>query len=350
MAERSMSRREALRITAVTGLSAAFGGALAVGILRDAGLHRVSETRTRMGTVVTLTVVHPDARAARVMGDSAFQEMTRIEGVLSRHRADSAVGRLNAEGRLVAAPRELVEVLGHAEEISKASEGAFDVTVAPLLSLFERSFEHGGSAPSDDDVLAAVALVDYRGVRRVNGGVVFDDPRMSLTLDGIAKGYIVDRTIDVLTTAGAERVLVNAGGDMSTAGPGSRDEPWTIGLQDPHSERDVVGFVRLGGECIATSGDYMQSFTEDRTFHHIVDPRTGRSPEETSSVSVVAGSAMEADALSTTVLVLGPRDGLAMLEGLGNTEGVIVTKSGDRHWTPGMHSTAGRPGAARKGV
>jgi len=336
MSKRSMSRREALRITAFTGLSAAFGGGLAVGILRDAGLHRVSETRTRMGTVVTLTVVHPDAGAAREMVDGAFRAMTRIEGVLSRHRADTAVGRLNAEGRLADAPRELVDVLGHAEQISRASDGAFDVTVAPLLSLFERAFERGGSPPSDGDVQAALALVDYRGVRLVNGGVAFDDRRMSLTLDGIAKGYIVDRTIDVLTNAGAERVLVNAGGDMSTAGPGSRDEPWTIGLQDPHSERDVVGFVRLGGECIATSGDYMRSFTEDRAFHHIVDPRTGRSPEETSSVTVVAGSAMNADALSTTVLVLGPKDGLAMLEGLADTEGLIVTKSGGRLLSSGM--------------
>jgi thiamine biosynthesis lipoprotein len=335
MPDRPVSRRDALRITAFAGLSTAFAGGLGMGVLRHLGLRRVRETRTHMGTLVTLTVVCPDAAEARDWIARAFGEMARLEGVLSRHRPDTAVGRLNASGRLVGAPPELTEVLGRAAEASRLSRGAFDVTVAPLLDLYERSFADGAMPPSTARVAEALELVDYRAVRIDSDVITFDTDGMSITLDGIAKGFIVDRTIDVLVTNGAERVMVDAGGDMATAGPGSSHDPWTVGIQDPHAD-GIIGLVRLGGECIATSGDYMATFTEDRRFHHILDPRTGRSPEETSAVSVIASSAMEADALSTALLVLGPRDGISLLEELPGAEGVMVTKDGRRVRSSGL--------------
>lgn len=332
---RRLSRRDALRITAVTGLSVGLGGGLAVGILRQVSLHRVSETRTRMGTVVTITVVHPDGDAAREMVATSFGEMERLEGVLSRHRPDTALSRLNAEGRLASPPAELVEVLAKADVYSKLTSGAFDVTIAPLVNLYAAWFERSDAAPPDDRIRDALALVDYSALRLDREAIELGDPRMSITLDGIAKGYIVDRTVDVLVGGGADRILVDAGGDMASAGAGSAVEPWNVGIQDPHDEGAFIDLVRLAGECIATSGDYMRNFTEDRRFHHIVDPRTGFSPDHTSSVSVVAGTAMDADALSTAVLVLGPTDGLALLERLDGVGGIVVTKAGERLRTDG---------------
>jgi FAD:protein FMN transferase len=335
MPDRLMDRRQALRITAVAGLSVAFVGGLGAGVLRQLGLRRVRETRSRMGTVVTLTVVSPDADEARSWIQDAFTEMERLEGVLSRHRDDSALGRLNREGRLSAPPPELVAVLTGAEEVSRLSSGAFDATVAPLLRLYERSFAGTGRFPSHAQVAEALALVDHRGVRIGDASISFERPGMAVTLDGIAKGYIVDRTSDVLVARGAERVLVDAGGDMATAGAGLMDEEWTVGIQDPHADR-VLGLVRLAGHCIATSGDYMHAFTEDRRLHHILDPRTGRSPEETSSVSVISGTAMEADALSTALLVLGPDRGIEVLERIPGAEGMMVTKDGTRLRSSGL--------------
>jgi thiamine biosynthesis lipoprotein len=291
-----------------------------------------------MGTVVTLTVVHSDADAARAMIRAAFAEMERLETIFSRHRSDSDVGRLNAAGVLHRAPPELLAVLAQAEEVSLASNGGFDVTVLPLLRLYERSFSERGTAPSPSEVADARGLVDHAAIRIAGEDVRLDRKGMGITLDGVAKGYIVDRTVAVMASAGADRVLVNAGGDMASAGEGSAAEPWTIGVQDPDSERDVLQFVRLGGECIATSGDYMQAFTEDRTYHHIIDPRTGYSPVETSAVSVVAESAAKADALSTALLVLGPGEGQALLEATPSAEGLIVTKSGRRVRSSGMRS------------
>ena len=331
-----VSRRDALRITATTGLAAAFGGGVTLNVLRQLGLRRVSETRERMGTVVTLTVVHPDADAAHATISAAFAEIDRLEAIFSRHRGDSALGRLNATGALVDAPRELTDVLGRARQISEASSGAFDVTVLPLVRLYEESFARRGRAPQADEIDDARARVGFDAVEVRDSGIRLGRPGMAVSLDGIAKGFIVDRTLEGMVAAGAERVLVNAGGDMAAGGAGSLRDPWTIGLQDPNDPRDVLGLVRLGGAAVATSGDYMQAFSEDRRFHHIVDPRTGFSPPETSSVNVVAGSAADADALSTALMVLGPIEGCALLEATPGAEGMIVTKEGIQMASTGM--------------
>jgi thiamine biosynthesis lipoprotein len=152
---------------------------------------------------------------------------------------------------------------------------------------------------------------------------------MSVTLDGIAKGYIVDRAVGVLKEKGAERVLVDAGGDLGSASNTSQDAEWKVAVQDPRNESGSIGTLHLRDQSVATSGDYFQYFTEDKRLHHIIDPRTGRSPEHTSAVTVVAPTAMDADALSTAVMVLGPPDGLRLLNKLENVEGLIVTKEQD---------------------
>lgn len=336
-----VSRRDALRITAVTGLAAAFGGGLALNVLRQAGLRRVSETRERMGTVVTLTVVHPDADGARATITAAFSEIDRLDAIFSRHRSDSALGRLNATGELVDAPPELTDLLGRARQISEASSGAFDATVLPLVRLYEESFARRGRAPDSGEITEALGRVAYHDVAVRDDEVRLDRPGMAVSLDGIAKGFIVDRTVERMVVAGAERVLVNAGGDMAAAGAGALREPWTIGLQDPHGPRDVLGFVRLADAGVATSGDYLQAFSEDRRFHHIVDPRTGYSPPETSSVNVIASNAADADALSTALMVLGPSAGRELLEATPGAEGMIVTKEGTLTASTGMSRYTG---------
>ena len=335
MTNRTVSRRDALKIVAVAGVSVAFGGRLTMSLLKEAGLHRVSQTRTQMGTLVTLTVVHPDEASARAMIVLAFSEINRLESILSRHRYDTPVSLLNRTGRLDRVPNELALVVADSEVMSVRSGGAFDVTVAPLLSLVESSFLRDGRPPSDDSVERILELVNHKAFRIENDVMSFERPGMSVTLDGIAKGFIVDRTKDVLLRAGAERVMVNAGGDIATA-DGSGINPWTVGVQDPDDEQGIVTVVRLDGVSLATSGDYMQSFTNDRTHHHIVDPRTGRSPKEVASVSVVHPSAMWADAYATALLVMGTADGMTMVEASEGVDGLFLNKQGERTASSGF--------------
>ena len=333
---RKVSRRQVLRITAVTGVSLALGTSLVRLLIDRAGLHRVSETRTQMGTVVIVTVVAPELRLAREMVSNAFGEMERLEGILSRHRRDTPLARLNDTRFIRTPPPELVEVMSRALTYSSMTNGAFDVTVAPLLQLYTSRFEAGSRPPADSEIERTLESVDYRRVSVDKDVIVLEGSGMRVTLDGIAKGYIVDQTVRTLVGDGAERVLINAGGDMAPGGHGSLESPWTVGVRDPADAQGMLAQLRLGGECIATSGDYMQAFTQDRRFHHIIDPRTGYSPNQASAVTVVTTSAMDADALSTAVMVLGPTEGFQLMKNLDDTEGVIVTKEGRQMRTPGL--------------
>ncbi len=333
---RGLGRRDVLCITAVAGVSAVLGGGLVEALLRDHRLHRVRRTRTQMGTLVALTVVHADPGEADVMLRRSFAEMERLEAILSRHRPDSALGRLNSEGRLVLAPTELVTVLTEALRLAAATNGAFDPTVLPLLDLYASSFADTGGPPAKATIDRALRLVRHEDVVVEDAVVTLARPGMRVTLDGIAKGYIVDQCVRLLASMGAQRVLVDAGGDIRTSVDPSDREPWTVAVQDPHDARRHDGLVRMGDGALATSADNQNTFTVDGSVHHILDPRTGRSPDETSSVSVVAPTAMAADGLSTALMVLGPEAGLAHLEAHPQAEGMMVTKAGRRLITPGF--------------
>jgi thiamine biosynthesis lipoprotein len=336
-----MTRRQALRITAVAGAGLAFGGGLARELFRRAGLQRVTETRARLGTLVTITSVHPDRDAARATVETGFAEIERLEALLSRHAFGTPMARLNREGALDPAPEELLEVLSRAREIHALSGGAFDPTVGPLLALYERRHERDGSLPTDAEIDRLMERIGFDAVHVAaspdagDGSVRFLRAGTTLTLDGIAKGYVVDRAVAALAGTGAERVMVDAGGDIASGGHRVADEPWSIAIEDPDRPGRPAGRVHLAGQAVATSGDYMQAFTQDRRHHHILDPRTGRSPKLASSVTVLTATAMDADALSTATLVLGPEAGLELLERVPGAEGLIVTKDGRRHATAG---------------
>ena len=323
---RSLPRRQVLRITATVGASAILGGGLLRAALERAGFHRVRQTRTQMGTLVTISAVHQDAEAARMMVADTFDEIERLESLLSRHRVGTPVWSLNETGVVRAPPPEVLEVVQKGLDYSALTAGAFDITIAPLLNLYDSSFSETGVAPPREKVRRALALVGFHHVRVSDREIAFQKAGMAVTLDGIAKGYIVDRAVEVLRKRGAARVLVNAGGDMASAGEALGGDAWKIGLQDPRVPDGSLGVVQLRGESVATSGDYMQYLTPDMSLHHILDPRTGLSPTHTSGVSVVAPSAMAADALSTAALVLGPREGMELLDRLEGIEGMIVTK------------------------
>ena len=327
MATDKPSRREALRITAVAGIGLALGGSVVTDLLRRARLHQVSVTRTQLGTAVRVTVVHPDAAAANAMVNGALAEIERLEGVFSRYRAETPVARLNRDGRVTDAPAELLEVVSRALDYSRITGGAFDVTMAPVLNLYVSRFAVTDVPPAAAEVAEAMALVGWEGLL-VNGRTIaLELPGMAVTLDGIAKGFVVDRAVATLTTAGADRVIVEAGGDMAASA--TVGDPWQVAIQDPHDSRGSLGVLQLRGESLASSGDYMQHFTPDRRFNHIIDPRTGFSPEHSSGTTVRAPAAMDADAISTSAFVLGPRNGIALIDRLDGAEGVVVTKTGE---------------------
>jgi thiamine biosynthesis lipoprotein len=312
------SRRAVLRIIAVGG---AAGAAWKLGWFDRFHLPAVKRSRMLMGTTVNLTVLG-DRDEAEAAAEATLERMAALEALLSRHRDDSELSRLNATGRLDVASEALLDVLRLAERVSRLGDGAFDISIQPVLDLYDRR----RPLPVPEAIEEALALVDYRAVRIVGEAVTLDRPGMRLTLDGVGKGYIVDRGLDVLKERGFDDVFVEAGGDLVAGGSREGGEPWRVGIRHPREGLSLQARFEARNVAVATSGDYMQPYTDDYAQHHIVDPRNGRSSPELASSTVIAPNAATADALATLTLALDARAGRALLESLPGCEGYFVSK------------------------
>lgn len=335
----NLKRKDFLRIVAAAG---AVGAAAKIGLGELLAPARVSDSRVLMGTIVNLTLVGEDRGSARKALEDCFSKMSALEGVLSRYQQDSQLSTLNAAGELRHPDPDLFQVIKQAIEISRTTAGKFDITVKPVLDLFDSYHQRGAGLPSGDQVQQALSLVNYRKITAGEDKISFQDPRMGISLDGIAKGFIVDRGLEVLQQAGYSRLLVEAGGDLAASGRNSRDQRWKIGVLAPRDEQaQFTSKVSLADQALATSGDYQKYYTPDLKHHHIIDPTRGYSPPELASATVVAPTGMSADGYATALMVLGVEKGWEIMESLPDVEALMVTKAGLVKETSGFGSLAG---------
>jgi thiamine biosynthesis lipoprotein len=341
---RAPTRRQFLCTALVAGGAAGLGGAAWLATRPsgkpgestddDHALVTVERTARAFGSEVTVTVLVPDRATGEAAISEALAELETVEEVMSIYRPDSELSRLNREG-IVAKPHPyFVEVLRHALEVSRASDGAFDVTVQPLWAVYSAAHRER-RLPDDGAIAAARSLVDYRRLQVSPEAVRLDRPGAAITLNGIAQGFASDRAVAAVARHGARRALLNTG-EIGTLGRRGDGTPWKVGIQHPRHPDAYVALARLDGRTLATSGDYATSFSPDCRYNHIFDPRTGHSPEELASASIAAATAMEADALSTAVFVLGPRRGLALVEATAGADAFFVLKDGRTLTTPGF--------------
>jgi thiamine biosynthesis lipoprotein len=287
--------------------------------------HVAERARVLMGTGVRLQVVGGDREAAEAAAEAALGRMAEVEARLSRYRPGSEVWRLNETGRVEGASDALLDVLRLAARVSQWGDGAFDVSIQPVLDLYRRH-RAPGATPPRRALEEAMARVDGRALRIDGRRVVATRADLRVTLDGIGKGYVVDRGVDALRERDFPDVFVEAGGDLVAAGQRAAGQPWRIGIRRPRAGLSLQARFEARNRAVATSGDYMQPFTPDYAQHHILDPRTGTSAPELASATVVAPDAATADALATLAMVLGPRRARALLEDLPGCEGYLVTK------------------------
>jgi FAD:protein FMN transferase len=307
----------------------------------DARTWQVSAERPAMTTLVAVTAVGPSRQHLEDALGRAFGTMDRLVGLLDRFDGASPLSLLNATGRLDGPPPEVGDVLSLALDYHRLTGGAFDVTVAPLVDLFrDRLVRETPVAPTAPEIAEALARVGARHVALSRRRVHLDRPGMQLTLDGIAKGYIVDAVAATLDRAGVRRYLVNAGGDIRARGANAARHPWTVAVADPWQRDGYPDAIRLADAAVATSGSYERHFDRAADHHHIVDAATGRSPVHCSSVSVVAPTALAADALATSVFLMGPRDGVAFIEGLSGCACLVLDRVGREHRSRAWRSAA----------
>jgi thiamine biosynthesis lipoprotein len=308
------------------------------------GLYKVSRTRLAMGTFVSMTLIHDSRDKAEEAMGLAFEEIDRLTGLMNRFDDGTAVGQLNREGLLKGIPPEVAEVVDHALAYYRLSHGTFDISVKPVVDLFRVKLARGkNTVPTDTELKEVLDRVGSDKIE-LNGRVIrFKTTGMGITLDGIAKGYIVDKASRILVDHKIENHLINAGGDIKTRGVRKDKRPWTVAIQDPQKKRAYPDIIHLTDGAVATSGDYEVYFDREKMFHHIVDPRTGLSPYMSTSVSVIAPTTMEADALSTSVFVMKPSLGTRFINSLPQCESLVITRGNSKVKSSGWKS-AGQEG------
>lgn len=328
--EEMVDRRNCLKLMGVLGFGVAAPALIAKpseGKL-SANFHHVSRTRPLMGTFVNITILDPSHDKAEEAQGKAFARMSELVKIFDRHSPDTPVSWLNKKGALRDVSPELAAVLHQTAYFNHVSTGAFDITVLPILELYKETFAQTGNPPAPEQVKEKMALVDCDSVKMDRKGIKFLKDGLQITLDGIAKGYIVDEAAHVLEREGIKYALINAGGDIRALGGNGPEKAWKIGVRDPWGKREYREVLELNNGAVATSGNYERYFDNDKRHHHIVDKATGDSPQETVSATVVAPTVMEADALSTALFVLNPHESINLAHSLANIETMVIARGG----------------------
>jgi thiamine biosynthesis lipoprotein len=289
------------------------------------GLQWHSRTLTAMGTSMTLRAAHAQASVLAAAFTAAIADIRLLEDQMSLYREDSAIRTLNRTGRLSRVPEHLMRVLRIAQSVSMRSNGAFDVTVQPLWSAFSGA-QSEGRLPREAELEAARRLVGWRNLHLGTQDAWLSKTGMAVTLNGIAQGYCADLVRHRLQSFGIVHALVDTG-EWAPLGQTALGGDWSLGLADPRAAGQLLATVSMRGRCVAASADDQCRFSPDGRYHHIFDPRAGRSPSELAAVTVAAGSCVMADALTKVFFVAGYEKALPLARSWG-VDVLVVDKQG----------------------
>jgi len=293
-----------------------------------------------MGTVCTINA-YSDGTAQ--LYDDLFARLQKIENDFSVNISTSQVSAVNAAAgaRAVSVSPDVLYVVRTALMYAKLTGGAFDPTVGPLVKIWGINTDHA-RVPSKDEITRALALINWRDVAVTenpdgSGTVMLRRPGMSLDLGGIVKGYAADELTAMLKARNVKRAVVDLGGNIYVYGTKKDGSPWKVGVKDPSApDGDPALVLSLSNSTVVTSGVYERFFIQDGVrYHHILDTKTGY-PARTGLLSstIVCESSIAADALSTSVFVLGETNGMALLKQIedGRVQGAEFTQ------IPGLHA------------
>jgi len=396
------------KMTIIAGLTGLLIVLLVAGnVIYEKPEQRYESSRDMMDTYVNIIVYHTDEEEAKEIMDDAYARMAEIIAIADRFNASSEVSQLNTNGFVDNPSPELIDMITICIKYSEITGGAFDITILPLLDLWN---PYSGAGPyvlfsldtANSDALDAgtitedirTAFVDnkgnlsrdlhenatvtvveqgqkwtvqsewitytitntsteldvtvpefwYVGAPRQNVYInetkqfvgsdkitvapdndkISLEPGMSVTLDGMAKGYIVDAGLKVLEKKGIKRALIDAGGDIATLGTKPEGEKWVIGLRNPEDNSESVMEFEVSGKAVATSGNYERFFDDNKEVGHIMDPATGQSVFKASSSTIIAENATVADILATGIFVLGPVEGIQLVDALPGVEALLL--------------------------
>ena len=290
-----------------------------------------------MGTEVTVYLWHDDSAVGQEAVGAVFAEIARLDRLMSTYIEDSEMSALNrsaADGPVMVSD-ELFGLIMRSLDISVLTRGAFDITYDSVGQHYD--FREG-RRPDADTISTELPNLDYRFVEpdRQAGTISFAEQGVRINLGGIAKGYAVERGVDILRRYGVAHARVTAGGDSRLLGD-RRGQPWMVGVQNPRDRTTVAITIPLENEAISTSGDYERFFEEDgERYHHIIEPTTGEPAGEVRSTTIIGPDAVLTDALSTSVFVMGVDRGLRLIATLPDYEGIVIDDQGRMFYSDGL--------------
>ncbi len=297
----------------------------------------VAREEAIMGTRIAVELWAEDSASGQALITRVMDEMHRVDELMSTYKPTSQVSLVNSRAAEVpvTVDADLFGLLETALDYSRVTEGAFDITYASVGYLYDYR-RH--IKPSDAAIAAALPAVDYRHVLLdpKTRSVRFSQPGVRIDLGGIAKGWAVDRGIELLRKAGVQRAFVTAGGDTRIIGD-RFGQPWMVGIRDPRAEDKVVVRVPLVDAALSTSGDYERFFEADGVrYHHILSPATGRPASAVRSVTIIGPSATRTDGLSKTIFVLGIERGMQVLDRAGDVDAIAIDRDGRVYYSKGL--------------
>ena len=304
-------------------------------------LERFEETREMMGTYVTIIIYSDRERSGEIL-EAGFSRIQEISDIASIYDPESQMSRLNQEGIIEDASPELLELIGLSKKYYEITGGSFDITISPVLKLWQEGLWQESQEVQDEKVSQALELVGSDMITIEGSSIYFTSEGMSADLGGIAKGYAVDKALEILQGYGIASALVNAGGDVGTIGEKADGEKWIVELDDPDDlngeNRETLSLPSFEFEdmAVATSGNYYRYYDPEKQVHHITDPKTGYSANKCISSTIIAASCTEADVLATAVFVKGPVEGMELVEGLEGVEAFIIDSEGNTYRSSGL--------------
>lgn len=293
--------------------------------------------RAIMGTAIHVELWHTDKVIAEKNIQHVFTEMRRIDSLMSPFKKDSELSLINkqADKHPLEISLELFNLIQKSIQISKLSNGAFDITFSSVGQFYDYRKK---LKPTTKEITENLNKINYKNIKlnQKNKTIFFTQIGTRIDLGGIAKGHAVDNSIKILEKNGITQAMVSAGGDTRIIGDkGGR--PWYVGIRHPRNKNKSAVILPLDQTAISTSGDYERYFIKDNIrHHHIIKPSTGDSARELRSVSILGSDSTTVDALSTTVFILGLNKGMKLISTLPNTEAIIIDNNGLMHYSTGL--------------
>jgi thiamine biosynthesis lipoprotein len=297
----------------------------------------LGDTRPMMGTEISVYLWHDDPVAGTEAVEDVFDEVARINQLMSTYVEDSRISLINREAANapVDAGPELTQLILRSLDISILTLGAFDITYDSVGQYYDFRERR---RPDTATIQKELGSINFRLVHAdaATNLVSFDKPGVRINLGGIAKGYTVERGVQILRSRGVRNAIVTAGGDSRLLGD-RRGQPWMVGVRDPRNEDAVAVSIPLVDEAISTSGDYERYFEEDgKRYHHIIQPTTGEPANGVHSATIVGPDAVITDALSTSVFIMGVDQGLRLIATLPDYEGIVIDAEGRLFYSDGL--------------